>query len=91
MELPIAQTISTSSARTALMIVSCAFSITRSRETRKGTSTDDTSRLKAARSFIIAFELACEECGFRDRVKVSSIGWQGGTHAETLGHATQEV
>ena len=57
----------------------------------KGNEYNDTSKFKAARSFIIAFELACEECGFRDRVKVSSIGWQGGTHAETLGHATQEA
>jgi len=43
------------------------------------------SKHKAARSFITAFEIACEECGFRDCVKISSVGRQGGTHAEALG------
>ena len=43
---------------------------------------------KACRTFIVAFDIACENCSFRDWVKVSNIGWQGGTHAETLRQET---
>ena len=43
---------------------------------------------KAFRTFIVAFDVACENCSFRDWVKVSNIGWQGGTHAETLRQET---
>jgi predicted RNA-binding Zn-ribbon protein involved in translation (DUF1610 family) len=57
----------------------------------KGNDYNDSSRFKAARSFVIAFEIACEQCGFRDRVKLSSIGWQGGTHSEALRRLTQEA
>jgi hypothetical protein len=41
-------------------------------------------KTKAIRSFVLAFDVACEECGFRDCVKLSNIGWQGGTHSDTL-------
>jgi hypothetical protein len=50
----------------------------------KGNEYNERCKLKAARSFIIAFDIACEECGFRDCVKVSNIGWQGGKHSEVL-------
>jgi len=39
---------------------------------------------RATRSFVLAFDIACEECGFHDCVKVSNIGWQGGSHADTV-------
>jgi hypothetical protein len=39
---------------------------------------------KAPRSFIIAFDICCEQCGLRDCVKVSNIGWQGGKHADSI-------
>jgi len=57
----------------------------------KGNRYNDGSKFNAKRSFVIAFEIACEECGFNDCVKVSSIGWQGGTHAEALARAKQEL
>jgi hypothetical protein len=43
-----------------------------------------TCKREAARSFIIAFDITCEECGFHDCVKVSNLGWQGGTHSDAL-------
>lgn len=50
----------------------------------KGNKYNETCKRKAARSFIIAFDITCEECGFHDCVKVSNIGWQGGTHSDAL-------
>ena len=50
----------------------------------KGNNYNDTCKRKAARSFIIAFDITCEECGFHDCVKVSNIGWQGGGHSVAL-------
>ena len=50
----------------------------------KGNKYNAKRRRKAVRSFIIAFEITCENCGFHDYVKVSNIGWQEGTHAEAL-------
>lgn len=34
---------------------------------------------KAKRDFVISFELYCENCKHIDYVKVSNIGWQGGS------------
>jgi len=50
-----------------------------------GSKYNDQCRSKARRTFGFGFELFCEQCGFHDYVKVSNYGWQGGTHAETLG------
>lgn len=50
----------------------------------KGNKYNQTCKHRAARSFIIAFDIICEECGFRDWVKVSNIGWQGGEHSKVL-------
>jgi hypothetical protein len=46
---------------------------------------------KASKSFIIAFKLHCEKCGLTDFVKVSNIGWQAGSHKNSLAvtHASQ--
>ena len=33
---------------------------------------------KAVRSFTFAIKLQCESCGFKDFVKLSNLGWQGG-------------
>lgn len=44
----------------------------------KGSKFNDELKRKAPRSFIIAFERYCEKCGFKDFVKVSNCGWQGG-------------
>ncbi|MEI7774417.1 MAG: hypothetical protein WCK17_06545 [Verrucomicrobiota bacterium] len=49
-----------------------------------GNKYNETCKRKAPRSFIIAFDITCEQCGLRDCVKVSNIGWQGGEHATTL-------
>lgn len=45
---------------------------------------NDDFKRKAKRSFIIAFELYCENCGFRDCVKLSNIGWQGGKIGDAI-------
>jgi len=50
----------------------------------KGNAYNKKLKTKAIRSFVLAFDVACEECGFRDCVKLSNIGWQGGTHSDTL-------
>ncbi len=34
---------------------------------------------KAAQSFVLAFKVHCQKCGLTDFVKVSNIGWQGGS------------
>ncbi len=62
-----------------LRILDCCFT-----KDEKGNKYNDTYKRKAVRSFIIAFDVTCEECGFRDCVKVSNIGWQGGTHSNAL-------
>jgi predicted nucleic-acid-binding Zn-ribbon protein len=41
-------------------------------------------QLKAKRGFVLAFKLHCEKCGHTDFVKISNVGWQGGTHDEVL-------
>ncbi|MDR1011051.1 MAG: hypothetical protein LBM04_07960 [Opitutaceae bacterium] len=50
-----------------------------------GNRYNDTLKSKAPRSFVIAFDLYCEQCGLRDCVKVSNVGWQDGQHAKALG------
>jgi len=42
-------------------------------------------KIKAKNGFVLAFDLYCENCKHRDLVKISNIGWQGGTHDEALG------
>lgn len=42
----------------------------------------------AHRSFIIGFDIACEQCGLRERVKISNMGWQDGTHSAALRRIT---
>ncbi len=39
---------------------------------------------KAKKGFTLAFQLYCENCKHTDYVKISNMGWQGGTHAEAL-------
>jgi predicted RNA-binding Zn-ribbon protein involved in translation (DUF1610 family) len=55
----------------------------------KGNTYSEKVKTKAIRSFVLAFDVTCEECGFRDCVKLSNIGWQGGTHADTLKSTAQ--
>jgi hypothetical protein len=38
----------------------------------------------ARHGFTLAFKLHCENCEYKDYVKVSNIGWQSGTHAEII-------
>jgi len=38
----------------------------------------------AKQGFTLALQLYCEECEHTDIVKISNMGWQGGTHSETL-------
>lgn len=49
-----------------------------------GNQYNDHFKRKVARSFIIALEVFCEQCGLHDCIKVSNIGWQHGTHADAL-------
>ncbi|MEE8573890.1 MAG: hypothetical protein V3T30_00630 [Thermodesulfobacteriota bacterium] len=39
---------------------------------------DKEERSNAKKDFILAFELYCRRCGFKDFVKVSNLGWQEG-------------
>lgn len=39
---------------------------------------------KAANGFVVAFKIHCQKCGHTDFVKVSNLGWQGGSHAKAL-------
>lgn len=41
---------------------------------------------KAAKAFILAFKLYCENCKHTDFVKIDNIGLQGGLHRNALGH-----
>lgn len=50
----------------------------------KGNKYNETCKRRAARSFIIAFDITCEQCGFRDCVKVSNVGWQEGEHSKAF-------
>jgi hypothetical protein len=50
----------------------------------KGNEYNETCKSKAPRSFVIAFDITCEQCGLRDCVKVSNLGWQGGEHSKAL-------
>lgn len=43
-----------------------------------------TFRRKAKKGFTLAFHLRCEQCGHEDFVKISNMGWQGGTHGDAL-------
>lgn len=36
---------------------------------------------KAKRGFTLAFKVHCGRCGLTDFVKVSNLGWQGGSHS----------
>ena len=45
---------------------------------------DEECKSHANRGFTLAFKLHCEECEYKDFVKVSNIGWQSGTHAEII-------
>lgn len=38
----------------------------------------------APEGFTLAFKLLCDRCLFTDFVKVSNMGWQGGTYEEAL-------
>lgn len=38
----------------------------------------------ASEGFALAFRLLCDNCLSRDSVKVSNMGWQGGTHDDAL-------
>ena len=39
---------------------------------------------KAKRGFTLAFELYCENCKFKDFVKLSNTGWQYGTYEQVM-------
>lgn len=39
---------------------------------------------KAKEGFALAFKLYCEKCNLTDFVKISNMGWQGGTHKQIL-------
>ena len=39
---------------------------------------------KAAKGFVLAFKLYCENCNHEDFVKIDNIGLQGGLHKDTL-------
>jgi hypothetical protein len=39
---------------------------------------------KAAKGFVLAFKLYCENCKHEDFVKIDNIGLQGGLHKDTL-------
>lgn len=38
----------------------------------------------APKGFTLVFKLFCNQCLFTDFVKVSNMGWQGGTHEQAL-------
>jgi predicted RNA-binding Zn-ribbon protein involved in translation (DUF1610 family) len=42
------------------------------------------TKSKAKYGFTLAFKLYCEKCGFRDFVKISNTGWQGGSVKEAM-------
>ncbi len=42
---------------------------------------------QAKGGFTLAFKLHCEKCGLTDFVKVSNMGWQGGSHAAREPHS----
>jgi predicted RNA-binding Zn-ribbon protein involved in translation (DUF1610 family) len=39
---------------------------------------------KAAKAFVLAFKLYCENCGHEDFVKIDNIGLQGGLHKNAI-------
>ena len=39
---------------------------------------------RAAKAFILAFKLYCENCKHEDFVKIDNIGLQGGLHKDAL-------
>jgi len=39
---------------------------------------------KAKKAFTLVFQLYCENCKHKDFVKISNLGWQGGTHEDAL-------
>ena len=39
---------------------------------------------KAKEGFTLVFKLYCENCNHMDFVKISNMGWQGGTHKKIL-------
>jgi DNA-directed RNA polymerase subunit RPC12/RpoP len=39
---------------------------------------------KAKHGFTLAFEVYCENCEHKDFVKISNVGWQGGSYAQAL-------
>jgi len=41
-------------------------------------------KVKAKRSFVLAFKLRCENCGHVDFLKISNTGWQGGTYNDLM-------
>ena len=47
-------------------------------------SYNDELKMKAKGGFTLVFKLHCEKCGHTDFVKISNMGWQGGTHSEVL-------
>ena len=49
----------------------------------RGNKYNEKCKSKSPRSFIIAFDIVCEQCKHRDLVKVSNIGWQGGEYRKT--------
>lgn len=44
---------------------------------------------KAKKGFTLSFQLYCENCKALDFVKISNMGWQGGTHAEALARVSE--
>lgn len=46
---------------------------------------DESLSPKTSKGFTLALQLHCLKCGLEDFVKVSNLGWQGGSHAAALG------
>jgi hypothetical protein len=40
--------------------------------------------VKAKQGFTLVFKLLCEQCGHKDFVKVTNVGWQGGDYQDAL-------
>ena len=43
---------------------------------------DEDLKSTSSHGFVLAFKLHCEECTHTDFVKISNLGWQGGSFAD---------
>jgi len=54
------------------------------RERKEENPYNNEFKKRAKKGFTLAFQLYCENCKHKDFVKISNMGWQGGTHREAL-------